>query len=229
MVRPKWPSQFAWAFWHRKGGTPPTPPTPEGIVLADTETQAKTYSPATMEWEVFNNTKYPVFMQTYNTSGKEIYADIIGADDTYSIQKAVFSKDSAGNIVLSPSGYKPTAPETGKTWTFKIDGGQEVLAQVYSTDASIGMLFPDIIQKDGVVTMRFSIESTGWPVLIKSVAGMDFVASTEWVFQHNLGRRVLAQAYIDEVGQAMGEVVYVDKDTVKMLFSEPKTGRMVVA
>ena len=61
MVRPKWPSQFAWAFWHRKGGTPPTPPTPEGIVLANTETKAKTYSPATMEWEVFNNTKYPLF------------------------------------------------------------------------------------------------------------------------------------------------------------------------
>lgn len=220
----RWPPQFIAALTGGRGGSSD----PDKVYLDDSITSSKSYSPAVNEWIIPNDTGYPLLVQSYNTSGKEVYSDVIGLE-SYDPMKVTFNKSIAGTAVYSSSGYMPDSPRTGAEWKFVIAGTQKVLVQAYSSDPSEGMMFPDIIQEDSVVTVKFAKSVTGWPVLVKAEAEKTFVDSDEWVFQHNLGRRVVAQAYLPTTGQVLGEVTYVDKNTVKMSFESPLTGYMIVA
>lgn len=219
----RWPPQFIAALRGGRGGSSD----PDKVYLDDSVTASKTYS-AVNEWTIPNDTGYPLLVQSCNTSGKEVYSDVIGLTN-YSPMKITFNKSIAGTAVYSSSGYTPDSPKTGTEWKFVIAGVQKVLVQAYSTDPDEGMMYPDIIQEGNVVTVKFAKSVTGWPVLVKAEAEKSFTNSDEWVFQHNLGRKVVAQAYLPTTGQVLGEVTYVDDNTIKMNFESPLTGYMVVA
>lgn len=219
----RWPPQFIAALRGGRGGSSD----PDKVYLDDSVTASKTYS-AVNEWTIPNDTGYPLLVQSYNTSGKEVYSGVIGLTN-YSPMKVTFNKSIAGTAVYSSPGYTPDSPKTGTEWKFVIAGVQKVLVQAYSTDPDEGMMYPDIIQEGNVVTVKFAKSVTGWPVLVKAEAEKSFTNSDEWVFQHNLGRKVVAQAYLPTTGQVLGEVTYVDDNTIKMNFESPLTGYMVVA
>lgn len=139
-------------------------------------------------------------------------------------------KKKKGTIVAIPAGYISSTPMTGKTWKFKMNIDRRVMVQAYDVDQSKGMMVGDVTQNGKFITISFDKDKTGYAVIVIPKAELDVtVPSKHWELQHNLGRLVCAQVYLDGTGQAMGDVHNVDENTVTVDFNKPMTGYLLVA
>ena len=133
-------------------------------------------------------------------------------------------------MVAIPAGYIDKRPMTGKEWKFKMNVNRKVMIQAYDVDQSKGMMIGDIVQEGRNVTISFDKSKTGYAVFVIPKAELDVTTpSKHWELHHNLGRTVCVQVYLDDVGQAMGDVHNVDENTVTVDFNKPMTGYLLVA
>ena len=139
-------------------------------------------------------------------------------------------KKKKGTVIAVPAGYISSTPMTGKVWKFKLNTDRKVMIQIYDVDQSKGMMIGDITQNGKYVTITFEKSKTGYPVFVIPKAELDVTSpSTHWEFHHNLGKLVCAQVYLDDTGQAMGDVHNVDENTVTVDFNKPMSGYLLVA
>ena len=207
-------------------------PAPEPEPTLDVD--EKTFTTATSVWTYINNTGQPVYCQLFDSNGNEIRGDMIqNSEDDFSTVSAALIGEHAGTMLVA--GASIVLPFNDLT-SVAIDVVQEgylasdrFLVQVY-VDGT-GRSMADIIQDSdaGVISIELGDEPmSGYIVARKATMVQEFDDSTEVVVQHNLGRVVGVQVFLDGTGQTMADIVCTDENTVTVSSNNPISGYVVI-
>lgn len=205
-------------------------PEPEPVLDVD----EKSFSTATSVWTYVNNTGEPVYCQLFDSDGNEIRGDMIqNSEDDFSTVSAALIGEHAGTMLVA--GASIVLPFNDLT-SVAVDVVQEgylasdrFLVQVY-VDGT-GRSMADIIQDSGagVISIDLGDEPmSGYVVARKATMVQAFEDATEIVIQHDLGRVVGVQVFLDGTGQTMTDIVCMDENTVVVSSNNPITGYITI-
>ena len=180
--------------------------------------------PADM-WSYANDTGNPLFIQTYDSSGNQIYGDIsqTSANDFNPVITG-FTSPKSGRLVVVKTPYIFEFNDAD-TWIISHNLGRLVAVQCFSdTD---GQITGDLIQNANSAVVSFSEKKTGYAVVAVPNLIVEFTNQTDWTVEHGLNRFVAVQTF-DTAGDQMFGNIEQDGNSVTVSFSNPKSGYMLI-
>lgn len=177
------------------------------------------------EWMYDNTSGLPIYVQTYDSSGNEITANVKQiSTDGFTPVYMQYNDAKAGTMLVSASAQYYQFENTA-TWVIPHSLGKYVLAQAF-TDAQ-GNIMGDVSQDGNSVVFMFSQPLSGFIALvIPDHDAIFFENQNVWTFTHNKGRLIQVQTY-DETGDHISGDIQCNEVFVTVTFSEPKTGYLV--
>lgn len=182
----------------------------------------------TTTWIHENNTGSPVFCQLYDVNGNEINGEIV-QNSAYEFDPVIATTDASndsGYMVVAKADIKEMFENTTSHSIDVTDYGftadDKFLVMVFVD--GMGQNIIQAAQTGSVMTIEFgeNSPSTGYVILRKATATFPFenLAGEAVIAEHNLGRYVGAQLFIDGDLQ-ITDVDCIDLNTCK---AEPVTG-----
>lgn len=178
------------------------------------------------EWTYPNDSGRPVFVQTFDGTGDQIFG-AISEPSTTGFDPVVtgFASPQSGYMLIAKSEYTYEF-ENQTTWIIPHQQGSLMAVQCYNDEQ--GQIYGDIQQDDGnVVVITWNEPNTGYAVLVKPKMVVEFVEQSEWTVEHNLGQYVAVQTF-DEQGDQMQGNIQQDGNTVTVTFGSAKSGYMLI-
>ena len=177
------------------------------------------------EWSYSNDTSRPLFIQTYDIDGGQIYGDITQPSvSDFNPAITGFSTPKNGKLVVVKTPYIYEFVDES-TWIITHNLGQMVAVQCYTDD--VGQITGDFIQSADTCVISFSSPKSGYAVVVVPTLAIEFTDQTDWVVNTGLGRYVAVQTF-DETGDQMFGSISQDGTTVTVSFSTPKSGYMLI-
>lgn len=176
-------------------------------------------------WTYQNDTDNPLFIQTYDTNGNQIYGDI----SQYSYQNfdpviTGFTAPKAGTLLVVKSPYIYQFNDTN-TWIITHNLGRFVAVQCYSDTE--GQITGDFVQNSNTAVVSFASNKSGYAVLVIPNLTIEFDSESSWTVQHGLNRIVAVQTF-DESGDQMFGNIEQDGNSVTVEFTSNKSGFMLI-
>lgn len=181
-------------------------------------------TPATV-WTYDNTSGTPVFVQTYDSTGNDITADVsqISTDGFTPVTMEYSDAQSGSMVVCKTSEFLEF--DNKSTWIIPHATGKFVLVQQF-TDA-YGNVLGDVSQDGNNVAITFNQPLSGFvAMVIPDTDAIYYDNQSVWEFQHMKGRLVMVQTYDSTGNQIFGDVQCTD-ETVTVTFNVPQSGYLV--
>lgn len=203
------------------------------VVPTELDVDTKVIESEMSVWTYTNVTENPVYVQMFDTTGNEIRGDITQeSSEMFTPVVANLQEPNSGYMLVAKATHVTPFTDQSTVTIYLDQIGlstlDKYLIQVYldGTGQAIG----DIKQENGVVTVDFGRSLSGYVVLRKASMVYEFTEQKDVVVQHNLGRVVGVQVYLDGTGQAMVDVQQTsDNNVVEIHVNSPITGYIVIA
>ena len=189
---------------------------------------------ASSVWSMVNTSGQAVYCQLFDSEGNEIRGDTVQeSSDEFSPVVASLDAAYTGTMLIAKAsifkefnGLTELGIDTVQEGFSKSD---KFLVQVY-VDGT-GRSMPDIIQDDGTGVISLDFGDTplnGFVVARKATLVQKFENATEIICEHNLGRVVGAQVYLENSGQVMADLVCTDENTLVVSSNNSISGYVVI-
>ena len=180
--------------------------------------------PADM-WSYANDTGNPLFIQTFDSNGNQIYGDIsqTSADDFNPVITG-FTTPKNGTMVVVKTPYIFEFDDVD-TWIISHNLGRLVAVQCFSDDE--GQITGDLIQNANSAVMSFSGKKTGYAVVAVPNLVVEFTNQSDWTVEHGLNRFIAVQTF-DTAGDQMFGNIEQDGNSVTVSFSSAKSGYLLI-
>lgn len=185
-------------------------------------------------WSLNNPTGNAVFCQLFDDTGDELRGDIV-QESAEGFTPVVASFDTAYSgtmLVAKATKVFDFEKKTGMTIDLVQEGfstDDKFLIQIFTDE--MGQTMADIIQDSGsgVIEIDFGgMSLTGFVILRSASVVQTFENASEVVCQHDLGRKVGVQVYLEGSGQALADVKCTSENVVTVSMGSEVTGYVVV-
>ena len=198
------------------------------------DVEVKKISTPMTVWSQNNPTGNAVFCQLYDSSGDELRGDIV-QESAEGFTPVVASFDTAytgSMLTAKASKVFNFVDSTGMTIDLIHEGfsaDDRFLVQIFTDE--MGQTMADITQDSGsgVIEIDFGgMNLTGFVIIRKASVVQTFENTSEVVCQHDLGRTVGAQVYLEGSGQVLADVKCTSENVVTISMGSAVTGYVVV-
>ena len=176
-------------------------------------------------WTYANDTGNPLFIQTFDENGNQIYGDI--SQYSYNDFNPVitrFTTPQNGHLIVikSPYVYEFTDSDT---WIISHNLGMLVGVQCF--DDTDGQITGNVVQNTNSCVITFAERKTGYAVVVVPTLAIEFTNESEWTVEHNLNRYVAIQTY-DMSGDQLFTNLEQNGNTASATFTSPKSGYVLI-
>lgn len=178
-----------------------------------------------LEWEYANDTAQPVLVQTYDTTGNQIYGNVTQiSSQGFDPVTVTFENAQAGTMCVVKSSY--VYEFTGqKTWVIQHNLSRFVAIQCYNDTE--GQITGNTIQSANTIAVTFDSAKSGFAVISVPTQVLTFSNTSSWVINHNLGRIAFIQTFTESGDQMFGDIIQ-DGNTATVTFDSPKSGFLIL-
>lgn len=198
------------------------------------DVETKTISTPMTVWSQNNPTGNAVFCQLFDDTGDELRGDIV-QESAGGFSPVVASFDTAYSgtmLVAKATKVIDFADETSIVIDLAQDGlspDSKYLVQIFTDE--MGQTIADVVQDSdsGVIEIDFGgMSLTGFIVLRESSKWVPFENKSEVICQHDLGRAVGVQVYLNGTGQTFSDVKCTSENSVTISMGSESTGYIVI-